>query len=167
MVSFSRRSVLQLLSTGAIVGFAGCIVDFQRDRERHPRLRISPNVDQTETGWQMEVRVKHTSDTVTSIHDVTVIAFDNHGREVCQLNAGDFPRGGRHEATETTDCDDFPAIVTATAEESPCDGANIQIVYWTGSEEERFPWDDTFRECDESLPPGRVLDEVKDPPKDD
>lgn len=166
MVRIFRRSLLRLLGVTALSGLGGCNVTIGPNGERHPTLKVHPEVERTETAWQMDVWVRNTRNNTTSIHDVTVIAFTEHGDEACRLDIGDFPQGGRFEERDTLICDDFPAIVTATAEESPCDGANIRIAYLARVEDERerFVWDSTFRECDESLPPDRVIEQVAEPP---
>lgn len=162
----SRRAVIQVVWVGAMTAFPGC--GTPEDGDRSATLRIFPEVERSESGWQMTVKVENDTNHVASIHDVTMVAFDDQGNEVCRRSMGDFPRGAPYERTETVSCERFPAIVTATAEETPCDGANIEIVYWTGSPDQRgediprgeFVWDYTFRKCDEPLPPQRVLDKV-------
>ena len=165
-----RRNFLKFCVLGVSSAATGCSINIggRNNGERNPTLRLFPDPEQIEGEWQMNVRVRHTSDNVASIHDVTVMAFSKKGEEVCRVDVGDFPQGGRFEATESVDCEAFPAIITATAEETPCDGANIQIVYWTGTDEQRgeeipdgiFVWGSTFRECDEPLPPDRVIANV-------
>ena len=172
MIIASRRRILQLCLVGSIAGVSGCNINISRgDGDRSdsgPVLDIFPEIAKTESAWQMTVQIRNSTDNDFSIHGVTVIAFSEQGEEVCRSHMGDFPQGGRFEGTETIDCEEFPAIVTATAEETPCDGGNIQIVYWTGTDDQRgeeipdgtFVWDTTFRECEENLPPERVIANV-------
>lgn len=136
--------------------------------ERSPRLRLYPGVEQTDNGWQMEFRVRHKTDWQASIHDVSVIAFDGRGNEVCRVDVGDFPEHGRNEHIDTVTCEGFPAIITATARETPCEGAQIQLFYYVsdqdpadvGNVNDSSRWEGTWRQCDEELPPERVLEEV-------
>lgn len=59
--------------------------------------------------------------------------------------------------------------MTATADESPCDGANIRMVYYTSDQDpedvddlsRHTLWNDRWRECDEGLLPEAVLNEVR------
>ena len=172
MIIASRRRILQLCLVGSSAGVSGCNINISRgdgdQGDPGPVLDIFPKIVKTESAWQMTVQVRNSTDNDFSIHDVTVIAFSEQGEEVCRVEMGDFPQGGRFEGTETIDCEEFPAIVTATAEEAPCEGANIQILYWTGTDEQRgkevpdgtFVWGTTFRECEEDLPPDRVIANV-------
>ena len=117
----------------------------------------------------MNPRVRHTTDNTTSIHNVTVVGFNEAGENVCQVDMGDFPQGGKFEETETVDCEGFPAIVTATAEETPCDGASIRMLYYTSEKDPAAVkdlsyhglWESRWRECDEDLPPEHVVEEVR------
>ena len=161
--------MLQFIGSGTAISLSGCNFINSGREERQPTLRVLPNIEQTEDAWKMNIWLRHTSDTVTSAHDVTVIAFTTHGGEICQIKMGDFPIGGRFEERESTICNKFPAIVTATAEESPCDGAHIRMVYYTSEKDpadvddlshHRF-WEGRKRECGEDLPPGHVLEKVQ------
>lgn len=169
MKHISRRVVLHFAGVLTSIGLIGCTRNRGRNSEPQPVLELHPETEPTDTGWNMDIWIRHTSDRAASIHDVTVIAFSNHGEEVCRIDVGDFPQGGRFEERESVTCDTFPAIVSATAQESPCDGASIWITYLAESGEEGEPiaWDNTPRECDESLPPERVIKEVSKPPTHD
>lgn len=171
MIPVSRRAIFGSFIASTVSGLAGCIdisTNIGENGDPDPRLRVYPRVEQTRDSWEMSVRVRNMYDWDTSFHDVTVVAFDESGTEVCRVDVGDFPQNGRFEASKTISCREFPAIVTATAEESPCDGANIGITYWTGPDdlrgeeipEGRIVWDRTFRECNEDLAPDRVIANV-------
>lgn len=166
MGSLGRREAIRILGTGAIVALAGC--HGNRGDEPSPTLRLSPSLELTETGWRVTVRVRHKTDSVASIHDVTVLGFSDHGESVCQVNVGDFTSPGEFEATESVTCEDFPAIITATARESPCDGAQIELLYYVGGDEQRDSgsvndgslWEGNYRKCDEEVPPEHVVSNV-------
>ena len=171
----SRRTILRCCALGTVPGVAGCNVNVNvgrtDDEEGEPgaTLRVSPGVERTETSWQMNVRVRNTTSYDFSIHDVTVVAFSEEGEEVCHVHMGDFPQGGRWEETKTVDCETFPAIVTAIAEETPCDGAHIRMLYYTSEKDPATVndlsnhrlWEGRWRECDEELPPEHVVEEVR------
>ena len=166
-----RRTVLECVGAGVISSLAGCIdisTNIGENGDPDPKLRVYPNIEQTENSWEMPVRVRNVYDWDTSFHDVTVIAFDEYGEEVCRVSMGDFPQNGRFEESKSVDCTNFPAIVTATAEETPCDGAKIRMVYYTSEKDPTSVedlsyhglWDGRWRECNEALPPERVIQEV-------
>lgn len=110
-----------------------------------------------------------------SIHDIMVVAFDENGDEVCRNYIGDLLKGERPDKTATLVCDVFPAIITATAEESPCNGANIMILYWIGDADQVelsgetgvILWKSTYQECDEPIPPRRVIENLGEIPKNE
>lgn len=171
MKPLCRRSVLQFGALSAVTGVAGCSINVNTpgNGDRNPTLRVYPGVEQKGDSWKMNLRVRHKSDNIASIHDVTVVAFGEHGQETCYIEVGDFPQGGRYEVDETVPCDSFPAIVTAIAEESPCDGANIRMLYYTSKKDpatvddltNHSLWEGRWRECDEDLPPEHVVEEVR------
>ena len=106
------------------------------------------------------MRARHTSTWETSIHDVEILAYSDTGEKVCRKHIGDLLELEEPEKTVSLTCGSFPAIITADAEESPCDGALISIFRWKGTENEKdHPndpglWDQDRRECDEGLPSG-------------
>ena len=172
MNSVSRRQVFQFAISGNLLFLSGCNMVGRRSNDNEvpaPRLRLYLDREQTDAGWEMTVRARHVNDWDTSIHDVTVIAFNEHGEDVCTIPIGDSLQHGSNEKTETVDCDGFPAIVTATAEESPCDGAQIRMLYYTSEQDPETVddlnhhsfWEGRWRDCDEELPPEHVLDEVR------
>lgn len=166
MRGLSRRTIIEFMGLGATMATAGC--GNPRDGDRSATLRLFPVFERTESGWQMTVRVKNTTNNIASIHDVTVVAFNGQGEETCRIGMGDFPHAGRYEHTETVSCEGFPAIITAIAEETPCEGANIRLLYYVGETtpkdvaniNDHALWDGTWRECNEELPPDRVLKKV-------
>jgi hypothetical protein len=65
-------------------------------------------------------------------------------------------------------CTAFPAIISARSG-LDCEEVIIDILYWTGTDEQQertipedneIPYQTTDRECDESLPPERLLSET-------
>lgn len=172
MTAVTRRSLFRYLGFLVIGGVIGClgIEPNQGIRsERNPRIRVSPGIERSATGWKMSSYMRHYTDRHASIHGVIVVAFNTHGEEICRDSMGDFPQHGRYEATKTIDCDEFPAIVTATAEESPCDGAQIRMLYYTSEENPETVddlghhslWEGRWRDCDEELPPEHVVEKVR------
>ena len=166
----SRRLALRASVISITPLFIGCTnLSSQEVEEISPRLRIYPQRKQTETGWEMTVRVRNVNNWDSSIHDVTVVAFNAHGQEICQAHMGDFLQHGQNTATETVNCDGFPAIVTATARETPCDGAKIRIIYYISEKNpedldtfrNQTLWEGRWRECDEEFPPDHILEKVQ------
>lgn len=158
-----RRAVLRQGIGCLLLGVAGCTSEpWSGDDDVDPVLTISPQISETGGSWELTARVENDYNWDVEIHNITVIAFNETGTEVCRADAGDLG----HSRTVTLTCGTFPTIITATADESPCDGAKIDIYYWVGSDEERGSpndislWETTHRRCDESLPPKRVLEKV-------
>lgn len=164
----NRRIFMGLFCSGASLFSVGCNGRFGNNGEIDPQLDLFASVERTESNWRLTVRTRNTLDTDVSIHNITVLAFNDAGEEVCRSNVGDLIKFEDRDRTVTVRCTDFPAIISAKARESPCDGAKIEILYWIGSEAQRgadLPddvkvWEDTYRNCGESLPPERVLDQV-------
>ncbi len=134
----------------------------------YPLVKLFARTERDSSDWLLRVRVRNARVPDAPIHDVTVVAYNDTGTEVCRKQAGDLSTIETNERIMHLTCDGFPAIITATAEESPCDGANIQILYWIGTDEQRgadLPpdvkvWESYYRECGESLPPERALENV-------
>ena len=147
---------------------AGCSDDEPENGEVNPQLDLFAEIEKEGTDWELTVRVRHTSTWETSVHDVTVVAFSDTGEQVCEKHIGDFVEMGAPERTVTTNCDEFPAIIAVTAQESPCEGAYLEILYWIGTDEQRkadlpgdvLVWESYYRECNEDLPPQRALENV-------
>ena len=167
----NRRTFLGFCGTGFTVGVAGCGVSPNViGDEPDPRVDFYLRVDRVDDEWLLKARVRSHDD--TSIDGVTLIAFSDQGEEVCRTQVGDFEAYQVVEHTVEITCKTFPAIVSGTAAETPCDGANIQITYWVGDpeqvelsgENETILWESTYRECDEPLPPERVIEKVEETP---
>ena len=164
----NRRLFTRFLCGSMSVLYAGCSGQLKGNGEISPRLDIFAVVERTDSGWKLTVRARNTLDWDVSLHDVTILAFSDTGEEVCQAYVGDLIKLEEPDRTVTANCSAFPAIITGDAEESPCDGAKIEIIYWIGSDEQRHSdvpndvklWEDTYRKCNEPVPPDRVLEQV-------
>jgi hypothetical protein len=111
--------------------------------------------------------------TVRKFENILVVIFDDNGDRIGEHRIGTvdppgLPGGEKRELE--LDLDEFPAILSAEADAPPCDDRLIDIMYWTGTDDQRgreIPegetvWEDTFRECDEAFPPKRVVETVQD-----
>ncbi len=171
----NRRRLLRA-STAALAGgvatLAGC-ADPSGSGEpteggRTRVMSLSPTVRKTADGWRLEVIVENEHNWDTSFHDVRVLAFAADGTELCEADVGDLVAPGGDSRTVETSCSAFPAIVTATARETPCEDALIPVDRWVGTDAQRtrtvtpgnVVWEDTYRKCGEGVPPKRVLDET-------
>lgn len=163
-----RRVFLRGCGLALFGSIPGCSSEPIGTAKPDPKLQISPKVEEIENGWEL---TSNLSVSLESLHGVTLLAYTGAGSEVCRQQAGDFDVPGIPGGTEktvTTTCSRFPAIITATAKETPCDGANIEILYWIGTDEQRHEdvagdvklWETTTRRCDEQLPPQRVIRNV-------
>ena len=163
-----RRTLLRFCGSGTIVALGGCNAGQKESNDPSPILTLSAQVERKGGGWELTVSVRNDHNWYIAFHDVTLVAFTDDGDEVCSSFVGDFPKNGAASRSVTVSCDAFPAILSATATESPCDGAKIEIQYWVGETEQRgaelsndeIVWDSTYRKCDEALPPRRVLRNV-------
>lgn len=84
----NRRSVLRYCCSGLLTTMAGCD-GRETAGEIEPELALFPEVNENAGGWELTVRVRNDNDFDTSIHNITVIAFDETGEEVCRTQAGD------------------------------------------------------------------------------
>lgn len=162
-----RRTLIQSCG-GLPVLLAGCVESVPDNTgESTLELVIYPEISSSDDGWTLVAKVRNVHDWQGSFHDVTLLAFSDTGDEVCRKQIGDMletDESSRQEVTVT--CETFPAILTATAAESPCEGAEIEILYWSGTDEQRradldndvTAWESTDRNCDEPIPPERVLE---------
>jgi len=109
--------------------------------------------------------------TVREFENIVVFVFDDDGDRIDDHRIGTvdppgLPDGAKREIE--MDLDAFPAIISAEAEKPPCEDRLIDITYWIRTDEQRGReisesekvWEETFRECDEALPPERVIDKV-------
>lgn len=150
------------------MALSGCNGGQNESDDLSPILTLSVQVEQKDSGWELMASVRNDHNWYVAFHDVTLVAFSDAGDEVCRSIVGDFPKNGTASQSVTVTCDAFPAILSATAEESPCDGARIEIQYWVGTAEQRraelsndeVVWESTYQKCDEPLPPSRVLTNV-------
>ena len=166
MSNMNRRNLLRLWSSGVFIAISGC--SGRSDEPPPPTLSLFPRIERNNAAWNLEVRVRSDNSWGTSIHNVIVVAFDHTGGHLCQKAVGDFFENDDSNRTVAFTCKRFPAIITAIAEESPCDGARIRLLFYIGDDESREKgevndaslWEGTYRECNESLPPERVLKNV-------
>lgn len=170
----NKRDFLRLSAAGIVSSLAGC----QRSdgssttttkKTVTKRLSLTPTVSNTMNKWQLEVVARNVHDWHTSIYDIHILAYDSNGAKVCEAQVGDLLSSGDFKRTIETTCSTFPAIITATARETPCEGTLIPVLRWIGTDEQRkqtaFPeeqvWESTYRKCGEDLPPQRVLDKFE------
>lgn len=163
-----RRDVLSIGAVG-LGALAGCGGRRRSENDEiHPLLKLYPTLGRENGDWSVKVRAKNTRVQDAPIHEVTVLAFKDTGEELCRNHVGDLDSLGSNERTVHLSCEAFPAIITAIAEESPCDGARISLLYYVGDREARKAgkvndaslWEQTRRQCNEELPPERVLENV-------
>ena len=171
----NRRSIVRIFSCGICSLFAGCGKQ-DDDWELSPKLSIYATISSTNSVWDLTIRVRNNyRHEGAELHNVELFGFSDSGDEVCRTPIGDFQESDPSERQVTVTCAEFPAIITATAEESPCDGANIMILYWIGDADQVelsgenvvTLWESTYRECDEPIPPQRVIENIGEIPKNE
>lgn len=174
-----RRHILQALAGSSIGLLSGC-QQFQRSEqtitERNNKvLNIFPQTQKVTDGWSLEAKVVNVHNWDTSFHDIQLFAYATDGTRVGEAQVGDLIEPGGEKRTVETTCAEFPAIITATAQETPCENALIPINYWVGTDaqrtgnvsDEEILWKDTYRKCGEDLPPTRILDKFETISEDD
>lgn len=165
----NRRGLLRTSVIGLVAGLAGC----QRSGRNHstttkkrPKsIGISPTVKKIPGGWSLKVTVTNEDDWDASFHDVQLLAYTTNGIKTCEAKIGNLTSSSGFQRTVETTCSAFPAIITTTAEETPCENALIPVLRWTGTDAQRrqtvahdeWPWSSTYRKCGEELPPERVI----------
>lgn len=167
MNNMNRRKFFQIALGGTFGVLGGCGQPVENG-EPDPYVSIFPEISEANSEWELSARIRNDNYWEVLVHDVTLIAYSDEGEEVCRKHVGDFALGEPESRSVTVRCNSFPAIIAVTAEESPCDGAKLEIVYWTGTDDQRgkeldteeIVWESTYQECSESLPPDRVLQNV-------
>lgn len=159
----NRRRFTALLAGAHVGGLAGCVVP-EITGPDSPHINIRAEVVSADGSWTSTIRIRNLHGSSSPAHGVSLLVFDVRGNQLYLEDVGDIPDDGGTQLTESTFVTtEFPAIQTATAEESPCDGARIEVNYWDEDVEDLEVdgiWRDVHRECDEPIPPQSVLDEV-------
>lgn len=164
--TMNRRYLLHSVTTGITASIAGCGGDYTGDGTPEPRwgLTIIPSVRSTNGAWQSRITLRSEYSPDTVFHDVTVHLYAKDGALITKGRVGEVD--GVEEVELLSDA--FPSLITATAAESPCDErVNIGIAYWNGTTEERSStansvsdvWTFDTRQCNESLPPERLVND--------
>ena len=164
----NRRQCLAGLSAGICGTVAGC-TRFIFQPEPAARLYlIDAEVSSVESGWILELTTEVPPRPTDGIQNVTLVAYTDQGTVACERAVGHVDDGFTDFELQ---CTAFPAIISARSG-LDCEDVIIDILYWTGSEEQqerRIPeeitdsvgiYRVTERECDESLPPERLLTET-------
>lgn len=164
-----RRNLIEISATAIITWLTGCQTSSRSDstttKSHTKSMDISPTVLKTTDGWTLKVVVANEDDWDASFYDVRLLAYAVNGTKVCDVAVGDLASSGDFQQTVKTECSAFPAIITASSRESPCENALIPVLRWTGTDAQRkqtvshgeWPWNSTYRKCGENLPPERVL----------
>lgn len=159
----SRRTLLSSVATIAITGQVGCIGPGSSNPD-YPNLNIRAEVVASDGRWDSTIRIRNLYESYSAAHGVELLVFDVTGTQLYEESIGDIPAAGTSGPVVTSfTTDAFPAIQTIVADESPCDGARIEINYWDEDVEEMDAdglWRDVRRECDKPLPPQHVLSEA-------
>lgn len=167
-----RRQFLNLSAIATVMGLSGCqqLGDSgtTTDAGTNKVLNILPKVDKVSDRWLLEAMVINEYPQDASFHEIRLLAYTANGDKVCETEVGDLLKPTGDMATVKVNCPKFPAIITATAQESPCENALIPVDYWTGTNAQRtgtvatdeILWKDTYRKCGEALPPMRVVNKT-------
>lgn len=169
----NRRNLLRAFGFGVTSLLAGCQESKRSSsktaKSNNKSMDISPTVLKTDNGWKLKAIVANEDDWDASFHEIRLFAYDINGTKVCEEPVGDLTSSGEFQRTVQTTCSAFPAIVTATTQESPCQNALIPVLWWTGTKAQQkktvapdeWPWESTFQKCGEELPPQRILNKFE------
>ena len=163
-----RRRLLQTCGIGLVATLAGCHGRFEGNPPPDRSLELAvKEVRPVDKGWQLVVNVSN-EERRRSIKSGTVLAYSESGVQACNADFGEL--SDWVSRSKTLDCSAFPAIITAKISTPVCEGAKIRLIYWTGTEaqkqlhipdelgENEAVYDATeHRQCDEALPPDRLL----------
>lgn len=162
-----RRRFLQESLLVGVAGFAGCTDSTEPTGRRNSLLSIFPMVEKSGETWNLTAEVRNQVPNVAGYSNVRIVAFSDHGTQICQKPVGDLPRTGDDVKVVSLKCNRFPAIVSSISDNAPCNGNELEIVYWVGNRKQRTTtstgtilWKTTLRRCDETLPPERVLEKM-------
>ena len=167
---FRRRKLLGGIAWIAL-STAGCVEGPSNDPQGELDFQ-GVTVRERSDAWRL---ITSLNITVRKFENITVVVFDDNGDRIDEHQIGTVDPPGLPDGTKREiemDLDAFPAIISAEADKPPCDDRLIDITYWIGTDEQRGReisesekvWEETFRECDEVLPPERVIDEVEGAP---
>lgn len=109
-------------------------------------------------GFDLTVQMQLAPSKSDTIEGVVVLAYAQDGTEVARHSVGTL---NKHSVeTVTTYCSGFPTMVTVKTARSPCDDLVIDIRYLEGpvTPADERTWARTTRECEEGLPPERLLE---------
>lgn len=161
-----RRQVLTLLGVSSVSSISGCGGNRVGADPRETLEFRYATVETTDRGWSLLART-HVPRT-GRVPAVRIVAYSLSGELVGATRVGDLLVGGDHEVR----CSAVPVVLTATTALS-CEEIDVEMLYWTGpTEYDRIGpndsrWEKTTRRCDETLPPERVLDEVRNASESD
>jgi len=163
-----RRTLLRSFTVGATAVAAGC-GRYVGNPPEPKRLEIQfRSLRPIDNGYRLSVQLSNNGEPQDTIENATLLAYSESGELVCRKEAGRL-NAERLQTNVTVTCSDFPAIITGSSDTSICDGIEIPIIHWTGTDDQKevhMPEDvpegvvwfeNTLRECDQELPPERLL----------
>lgn len=133
-----RRHLLRKCTLGVMIGLTSCQstqkTGITTQQDHNKILALSPSVRRTSNRWELKIIATNEYDWDTSLYDVEVVAYTTDGTKVCEAHVGDLLSSGDFQRTVKMTCSRFPAIVTATMRETPCEKASIPVLRWTGTD---------------------------------
>lgn len=167
--SITRRRFLTACSVTVSPIVAGC----GREPEQYGKLKVRGQPYRENGTWYMNVYVDHIGDSTSNFHNITVVGYNETGEETFQEHIGD-STGSYSDIQErrTVESDGFPYLVVITADEDDCkDGYTYHAIRWNGTDEQRpkiiersgvIIWETIELQCDEELPPERLLPDANE-----
>jgi len=155
MTDLSRR--VYMLGCCGVAALAGC--SSYPPPDDRVEFRTIERFEIQNVGERHELTIKiEVTRTGMTVKDITLLAYSMNGAEVARQPVGTLDES-RRDAIVTTECTDFPAIITADAARTVCDDLNLPILYLdtASTTTEKSAWKQTVRECGNSLPPDYIL----------
>lgn len=164
--SISRREMLAASVSTSV--FAGCISETETEDKPFSQLRVAADAYEKNDKMYVDVKVHHDHPTGTTFHNITVIGYSRTGETVFREEFGDSTYPGELQKWFTVEPAEFPFIIAVTADESPCtEGLTFEVIRWNGTDAQQletypednpdYAWEEFERQCNEDLPPQRLL----------
>jgi hypothetical protein len=114
-----RRQILKTAAVAVVPLVAGCERATRHRTISLKRIRFEDQNGIIQVSGRVGVRSQG-PDGWTTFHDVSVVAYDDEGEQVCATPLGDI-EGGYRTVTFTLVCEHHPHRIVIEVAESPCD----------------------------------------------
>lgn len=162
MIKITRRTFLSSSSLFVLGTLAGCPDSPPRQRELV--LRHIEVTNRSDGGVRLRVSVENlgtgSPPEWATFTNVSLIGYTAGGEVTCQKDIGTVEPGPASSLLNLK-CEQFPVILTFSADQGPCDeDTYIGVATYEHSKETNYSWDiEKQRDCGEGLPPDVSFDQ--------